>query len=224
MTVDRATRRRWLWGLMAVCALGIAGFAVPPYLTGDPADSALPLNPEVALHYLVLALHAVPGGLAMIIGPFQFSTRLRARYPRVHRAAGRVYLCAVVAASISALFAATFSINGFSVQVAFYLLVAAWLYTATQAYRTIRRGQVALHRVWMIRNYALTFAAVTLRVYLLAGMLLLRPRGVPLDEIYNASVWASILVNAVVAEYFIVRVSASTRVREPAGTGASLSA
>ncbi|MGW7582161.1 DUF2306 domain-containing protein [Kitasatospora sp. NPDC054769] len=50
------------------------------------------------------------------------------------------------------------------------LLAAAWLSTAARAYRTIRRGEVQAHRIWTIRNYAPTFAAVTLRLYLLTGL------------------------------------------------------
>jgi uncharacterized membrane protein YphA (DoxX/SURF4 family) len=48
--------------------------------------------------------------------------------------------------------------------IAFIALALAWLYTGTKAYLTIRAGDVAAHRRWMIRNYALTYAAVTLRV------------------------------------------------------------
>jgi mannose-6-phosphate isomerase-like protein (cupin superfamily) len=49
-------------------------------------------------------------------------------------------------------------------------LALAWLVTGTCAYRAIRAGNVALHRRWMVRNFALTFAAVTLRLWLPASM------------------------------------------------------
>ncbi|GII85715.1 hypothetical protein Ssi03_37050 [Sphaerisporangium siamense] len=214
-TTSRTVRsRRWwpLWGLMALSAIGIAGYAVPRYLTGDPADVSLPLNPEVPLHYLSLVMHALPGGLALVIGPFQFLARLRAGRPGLHRIMGRIYMISVLAASVASIFAATFTLDGFPVQVAFYLLVAAWLYSLVQAYRSIRRGDVRLHRIWMIRNYALTFAAVTLRVYLMAGLLLRPVTGLTFDDVYTASAWASFLINAVVAEYFIVQ-----RTLAPAG-------
>jgi uncharacterized membrane protein len=207
-TTPRSTRRRrWLitWILMTVAAIGIAGYAVPPYLTGDPGNSTLPLNPDVALHFLSLVAHAVPGGLALIIGPFQFMTTLRARYPKAHRIAGRVYMISVLIGSITAFFAATFSMDGFPAQVAFYLLAVAWLYTLAQAFRHIRRGEVQLHRIWMIRNYALTFAAVSLRIYLVTGIML-RPQFPTLsfEDVYTTAAWTSILVNALIAEYFII--------------------
>ncbi|WP_201761137.1 MULTISPECIES: DUF2306 domain-containing protein [unclassified Nonomuraea] len=199
-------RRRTLWGLMAVSAIGIAAFAVPPYLSGDPANSNLAINPDATLHFLSLVVHAVPSGLALLIGPLQFLTPLRDRHPRLHRIAGRVYMVSVVCGSLAALFAATFSVSGFPAQVAFYVLTAAWLYSLVQAYRCIRRGEARLHRIWMIRNYALTFAAVTLRVYLVIGMVLSKQyTWLTFEDVYTASVWASILINVIVAEYVIVQ-------------------
>ncbi|MFC4048647.1 DUF2306 domain-containing protein [Actinomadura syzygii] len=209
-SLSRAARRRWwwtLWTLLAVSALGIAGFAVPPYLTGNPADSNVPIDADVAWHYLSLGIHAVPAGLALVLGPFQFVSRLRVRRPRLHRVAGRIYMICILIAAAAAVFAAAATLGGLAVQVAFYLLVAAWLYTAAKAYRHIRRGEVQLHRIWMIRNYALTFAAVTLRSYLLIGVVLKKTLfpSIDFDELYTACVWASILGNVLVTEYLIVQ-------------------
>nr|WP_083977038.1 DUF2306 domain-containing protein [Herbidospora sakaeratensis] len=188
---------------MALSAVGFAVASVPPYLSGDAADAPLPLNPDVALHYLSLAVHALPGGLALALGPLQFVGRLRARRPKLHRVVGRVYMISVVIASIAAAVNAAITISGFAVQVAFFILVAAWLYTVAMAYRCIRRGEARLHRIWMIRNYALTFAAVTLRVYLLLGLQLSPSLG--FEAIYTSAVWASILGNVLVAEYIVVQ-------------------
>lgn len=85
-----------------------------------------------------------------------------------------------------------------------------WLVTGWRAYRAIRRGDVASHRAWMIRNYALTYSAVTLRVWLL---LLLAPLwlGVPwgfaetFANAYAALPLVSWLPNLVFAEWLIRR-------------------
>ncbi|MFE3872966.1 DUF2306 domain-containing protein [Kitasatospora sp. NPDC059146] len=230
----RTVRRRWwwsLWGLMAVSAVGIAAVFVPPYLTGS---SYAPIDRSIVGYYASLVVHAGPAGLTLIIGPLQFVPRLRTRYPRLHRIAGRVYLVSVVAASAAALYASTVSPSGFPLQVAFFLLTAAWLYTAGQAYRTIRRGEVQLHRIWMIRNYALTFAAVTLRIYLLAGLALAKVvPSLTFRDVYTAAGWAAVLGNVLVAEYVIVHrtlerstrrwrdASAPVAVAGTAGTAAS---
>lgn len=71
-----------------------------------------------------------------------------------------------------AFFSAIFSVSGVVAQVGSLTLAAAWLYSAVRAYLAIRARQIQLHRIWVIRNYALTFAAVVLRVILGVGMLL----------------------------------------------------
>ncbi|GAA5229961.1 DUF2306 domain-containing protein [Arthrobacter cryoconiti] len=203
----RRTSRRTRIGLivMALLALATAIYAVPRYLTGNPNDSVIPLNTDVALHYLTLAIHAVPAGLALVLGPIQFITPLRTRFPRAHRITGRIYMISVVFAAIAAIVATGLSVDGFSAQVAFALLGVAWLYTVVQGYRTIRRGEVQLHRVWMVRNYALTFSAVTLRIFLVSGLALRPVLGIEFAEVYSASVWAAIFINVVIAEYFFVQ-------------------
>jgi uncharacterized membrane protein len=205
-TMSKAVRRRWwwsLWGVLAVSAVGFAVYSAGPPLTGE--GSQIPLDPDVPPHWLALVVHGLPGCLALMTGPFQFADRLRARYPKAHRIAGRVYLGSVLVGAVAAFFAATFSLSGFSVQVAFYILSTAWIYTLFRAYQAIRRGEVQLHRIWMIRNYALTFAAATLRVYLLSGLALREAfPALTFDDVYHAAAWSSFVGNVLVAEYFIV--------------------
>ncbi|MFM1727217.1 DUF2306 domain-containing protein [Prescottella soli] len=197
---------------MTLSAVGIALFSVIAYLSGDPARSRIPIDPEIATHYLSVVAHALPASLALLIGPFQFATPLRNSFPRVHRILGRVYMVSIVFATIAAVFATAFTLDGVPVQVGFTLLIAAWTYTLVQGYRTIRRGQVQLHRIWMIRNYSLTFAAVLLRAFLGLGLALQRSfPGLTFAEIYSSSVWASVLICVIVPEYFILQRSPAPR-------------
>ncbi|MGW6441618.1 DUF2306 domain-containing protein [Lentzea sp. NPDC055074] len=204
--VSRSASRRWwwfLWGLLAVLALVTAGVFVPPYLAGG---TTVPnLDRTTPGYYTSLVIHAVPAGIALVTGPWQFVPKLRARYPRLHRVTGRVYLVSVVVASLAAVYSSAVTKSGFALQVAFFVLIAAWLYTAAKAYRAIRRGEVRLHRIWMIRNYALTFAAVTLRLYQLPLLVLMDSvTWLEYREVYTVSAWLSLLGNVLVAEYFIV--------------------
>ena len=227
-TTSGSVRRRWWWALWAFLAVSAVGFGIASpgaLVLGGEDASLIPLDPDVAAHYLSILVHGLPGGVALLLGPFQFVRPLRVRYPTAHRLMGRIYLIAVVVAAVAAFYAATVSLSGFSIQVAFYLLGAAWLYTAAQAYRTIRRGEVQLHRIWMIRNYALTFAAVSLRVFLITGTTVLMPAfpSLEFEQVYQASGWASIVVNVMVAEYFIVQRTLQPLLRrrqrrEPAAT------
>lgn len=59
----------------------------------------------------------------------------------------------------------------------------------------------------MTRNYAYTYTAAALRLFLLAGVALKRnvAPDLPFDQIYTTSAWAAILVNVVVVEYVVLR-------------------
>jgi len=108
--------------------------------------------------------HTVGGGLASLIGPFQFIGSLRRRNRLLHMWLGRVYLTAVGASGLAGLCLSPGSQASNTLGIAFVLLALAWLHTGWQAYVTIRRRDVEAHRRWMIRNFALTYAAVTLRI------------------------------------------------------------
>lgn len=223
----RPATPRWLdrlgWALVALPAVGIAVASVPPYLTGNLDANRIPLDPEIPWHFLSVATHAVPASLALLIGPFQLAAVLRRRWPGLHRTLGRVYLASVLVAALTSVAAALASTSGLAAQLGFLLLAAAWLYTGGQGYRMARAGRIDLHRIWMIRNYALTFAAVLLRMFLFVG-LLYRDRMDPATslafaDIYTSSVWCSIFVSYVVAEWFVVGTDGRKTVRstrEPA--------
>ncbi|MDP9791778.1 hypothetical protein J2S43_000290 [Catenuloplanes nepalensis] len=204
VTMSREARRRWwwfLWSLLTLSALGIAGYFVPPYMVGGTTVPGLDMT--IPGYYVSLVIHALPAGMALVIGPFQFVTRLR--FPRAHRIAGRVYLISVLVAALAGTYSAVVSPSGLSLQTAFFMLIAAWIYTGVMAYRTIRRGEVQLHRIWMIRNYALTFAAVMLRLYQLMLLPFMDVMEWEYSQIYAASAWASLFGNAIIAEYFIIQ-------------------
>ena len=196
------------WGIMALLAIGIALYAAGPYVTFNPAVSRIPLNPATSWHFLVLALHAVAGGLALIIGSFQFLQRFRVRYPAAHRLAGRVYIICILISCVMAVYSAIVSVDGFVAQAGFIFLAVIWFYSIVQAYIAIRRGQVLLHQIWMVRNYALTTAAIVLRIWLGAGVTYLALTHnlhgqVTFTPLYATSAWISWIAPLLFAEWFI---------------------
>lgn len=118
--------------------------------------------------------HTVGGAIACIIGPFQFVGKLRRKYPAWHIWLGRIYLVCVCASALAGIYLSPNSFAANTYGIFFIMLGVAWLYTAVQAYTTIRRRDVNAHRRWMIRNYALTYAAPSLRLQMpfmvMAGM------------------------------------------------------
>jgi uncharacterized membrane protein len=147
------------------------------------------------------AFHVIGGGFALIAGGFQFSTRLRTRAPAWHRWLGRFYLLVVLFGAIGGAALATIATGGLVARVGFFLLAILWLSSGTAAYLAIRRGDVVTHRRWMVRNFALTFAAVTLRIHL---PVLQFGFGVPFEAAYPVVAWLAWVPNLVVAEWLIL--------------------
>jgi lysylphosphatidylglycerol synthetase-like protein (DUF2156 family) len=194
--------------LAALAATGVALGSVPPYLTWDLDANRIPLNAEVTWHFLSIAAHAVPSSLALLIGPVQCLPALRGRRPGLHRSSGKLYLLCVLVGGVTSVAAALASTSGLAAQLGFLLLAAAWLWSGAQAYRTARAGRFDLHRTWMIRNYAFTFAAVLLRAFLFAGILyrdVVNPgTSLAFAGNYTSSVWCSVFMSHVAAEWVLV--------------------
>jgi Predicted membrane protein (DUF2306) len=195
--------RRWL--AFAIPAFLTALLAAGPYVTFS--FSRVPLNAAVPAHIVFLSLHGLAAGTALLLGPLQFIRRIRADHARAHRTIGAVYLLAVLVGSVMALAAAIISRSGWSAQVGFVILDSFWFYTGFKALRAAQGRDFAAHRIWMIRNYSATFAAVLLRVILIVETALLPLIGIhfPAAAAYDVSVWGSITISILVAELFIVQ-------------------
>lgn len=116
--------------------------------------------------------HVAGGSVALIIGPFQFWKRFRAKNLQLHRTMGKIYLMAILIGSICAFVMCATTALGISWQWALSLgsLGIAWVITAAMAYRMIRLGRIQQHKEWMIRSYVVTFAFVTFRILLIIGL------------------------------------------------------
>lgn len=138
--------------------------------------------------------------LALLLMPFQFWTGLRLRRPKTHRWIGRVYVLAIVISGVGALFMAVNTRTGLVAGTGFGLLALVWLGTTLRGIWLARAKRIAEHQVWMIRSAALTFAAVTLRLYLPLSQV----AGLPMEASYAAIAWACWVPNLIVAEIWIV--------------------
>lgn len=158
-----------------------------------------PLGGRFAAHLLTLLFHVSGGALALVLGALGFLTSLREKRPALHRRFGRLYLLAVLTGGTVGLVMSGRSYGGLPTHFGFGLLALLWLTTGAAAYRQIRRHDIAAHREWMIRNYALTFSAVTLRLWL-ALFLILR---CPFSEAYTTVSWLCWVPNLLIAELII---------------------
>lgn len=186
------------WILMALLGLGVAAVSLR-YFALDPALFFERQRDVYHAHLGRLLVHAGGGIAALALGPWQFWGGLRNRALRLHRVLGRIYLISVMVGGAGGLAMATLAYGGLPSRAGFGFLAAFWLATGGLAYRAIRRGEVERHRAWMIRNYALTFAAVTLR----AWVPLLEAGGFGFEEAYVTTAWLSWVLNLVLAEVYL---------------------
>jgi uncharacterized membrane protein len=108
----------------------------------------------------LLIPHTLAGIFALLIGPINFSSRIRERYLKLHRVLGRIYVIAVFVGSFTgiALASGRPGLPGTSMQ------AAAWMVCTTAAFITARNRHIIQHRQWMARSYAVTFTFVSSRV------------------------------------------------------------
>ena len=154
----RKARKIWL---MFIVATVFGTVLVSPYLLLDMNDSRLDVNGEA--HYALLVAHIFTAVVALVLGPLQFIPAIRRRR-RIHRTIGRIYLLAgVLPSALTAVPVALLS-GRLITQIGLSIPAVLWGITGTLAYRAARRHDYTAHQNWMMRNYALTFLAVTSRI------------------------------------------------------------
>ena len=75
-------------GVVVLLTLEVATVSALRYLThSQPAPDVVLANGHA---HPFLVVHVVSGIIALVLGPLQFARTLRARFPALHRASGRV--------------------------------------------------------------------------------------------------------------------------------------
>lgn len=187
------------WAVMALMALAIAAYgAAALALPGFRPELVRDLFRRAPLHAFG---HLLGGPLALAVGAFQLSAAIRNRFLKLHRWLGRLYVVAVMVGGVAGLALAVRSQGGLPAHFGFGLLAIGWLASTGIAYRRIRRGDQTAHRAWMLRSYSLTFAAVTLRIYLPLSQV----AGLEFEPAYQAISWLCWVPNLLVVEWLLVR-------------------
>lgn len=188
----------WLWKVGTFLCAAVALVSYRYLIPSVPTDEAISSN---AFFSPWMILHVVGAATALLIGPLQFLKRLRHARPSLHRLLGRLYVLGCTVGGVSGLALAAGAASGPLSRAGFGLLAVAWLATTLTAWRAAVVRRFVAHRAWMIRSFALTFAAVTLRVYLpIVGVL-------PIDftDGYRAVSFLCWVPNLLVAEWYLRR-------------------
>lgn len=145
-------------------------------------------------------MHIVTGSLVLITGVFQLSKRIRDRYTRWHRAAGKLYIILIlILAAPSGLVMSFYANGGLAAGMGFGLLAILWWSFTWRGFREAINMRWNVHREFMMRSYALTFAAVKLRLYSFIFALF----GYRGESIYIIIAWLSWVPLLIVMEIYI---------------------
>lgn len=167
----------------------------------------LPTNPRIDASPAPVVVHVLAAALYAFLGAFQFSARLRRRRPNWHRRSGRIPVGAGLVVAGSGLWMTLFysGAPGGDLLWGLRLLVgSAMAASIVLGFTAIRRRDIAAHRAWMVRAYALAVGAGTQTLTQGIGEALFGTS----DLSTGISVGSGWLINAVVAEWLIRRPSA----------------
>jgi uncharacterized membrane protein len=191
-----AKLNRPLWGLAAFLSIGVALFSYR-YL-----PRVGPLGPDILKNLFArpwLDVHVAGAATALLLGPFQFLPRLRANHRALHRWIGRTYVIGCLSGGVGGLFMAFGTTAGPIASVGFGGLAVCWILANIEGWRMAVNRRFDAHRAWMIRSFALTFAAVTLRLYV--PLALIFP--IAFLDAYRAISFLCWAPNLIVAELYI---------------------
>lgn len=140
------------------------------YINFDPQYGFLRLKQDAIATGWYLPFyysHVLIGGLILVVGFFQIHPASMRRFRKLHRLAGYFYVMGILFfAAPGGLVMSFFIGRGPLVLSSFIVQDILWFYCTAQAFERIRKGDIDSHRKWMYRSFALTFAAITLRVYI----------------------------------------------------------
>src|SRR5580693_8871808 len=154
--------KRFLWGISALMLAYV--------LYHDESFLVHPKDP-LWHHYEPfkwwLLPHGIAGACALLLGPMQFSDRVRHRFRQLHRVVGRIYVAGVFVAAPLGFYIQYFQermgdARSFSIAAAADAVL--WMMTTGIAMVFILKGKVQEHRQWMTRSFAVALVFLEVRV------------------------------------------------------------
>lgn len=148
-------------------------------------------------------IHVYASFWVLFAGFTQFSRRLMKRNPGLHRIFGYIYVTDVILITGPAgLLMGFYANGGITSRVAFVLLALLWIYCTVMALVKARQKDFRSHRAFMIRSYALTLSALTLRAWKYA---ITNTWELPPMDVYRSVAWLGWVPNLLLAELMIQR-------------------
>lgn len=154
-------------------------------------------------------IHVYASMWVLVAGFIQFSNRIMKNLPRLHRIIGYIYIIDILFITGPAgLIMAFYANGGISSRIAFVFLALLWIMFTGIAWYYAKKGNFTEHRKYMIRSYALTLSAITLRAwkYAITNLYHINDSWTfPPMDVYRFVAWSGWVINIIIAEYIIRR-------------------
>jgi len=145
--------------------------------------------------------HVYSAIFVLLAGFTQFNNKILAKYPKIHRWLGYLYVGFVLLlASPSGIFIGYFANGGVMAKTSFIILGILWFWFTLKALLLILKRNIVAHKKMMYRSFALATSAITLRLWKVILVYLFHPA--PMD-VYQIIAWLGWIPNLLIAEYLI---------------------
>lgn len=194
----------------------IAVYLFFSYLLAEITLQYIPYNTDVAFlrikqdvidipfYKIAFFTHVYTAMLVLPAGLTQFSSFIRKRFPAVHKYTGWVYAVTVILlAGPGGLYMGLYANGGLISQISFCILAVLWISFTAIALVKAGKNDIKAHREYLIRSFALTLSAITLRAWKYVLVLMFHPR--PMD-VYQLVAWLGWIPNLVIAELIIRKI------------------
>jgi uncharacterized membrane protein len=180
--------------LLLILALAVTAYALGYYWIYNGSDEGFIVKFRT-LNPILLYAHFIGGGLALSLGAIQLWSK---RPSRLHRWLGRAYCLCVLVAAIGGGYLSFYSHLGAITGLGFFIADVLWLYTTFIALRFALARQFDAHRRWILRSFALSCAAISLRVLLPSLSLVFS-----FEISYALVAWLCWSINLVIIEIYL---------------------
>ena len=156
---------------------------------------------EIPFYIIFFYIHVCSAIFVLLAGFTQFNSSLLKKLPRIHKNIGKFYVFTVLFLSApSGLFIGIFANGGFYSKISFVTLSILWFYFTLRGFLYIKNKNIQLHKAFMLRSFALTFSAITLRFWKVILVYLFHPS--PMD-VYQIIAWLGWIPNLLIIEYYL---------------------
>ena len=173
----------------------------------------IPMQDNIGfLQYKKDYLHILPWKIAFYTHVFsiifalgagftQFSNYILQNHKSIHRIMGRIYAYDILIVNFPATMIMAVYANGLlPAKTAFVVLDCLWFYFTYKAVSAIKQRNIPSHKEYMIRSFALTLSAVTLRSWkiIILSVIYIDPL-----HLYMIDAWMGFVPNLLFAEWLI---------------------